>query len=186
MILYVSAGSPFARIIRILAREGDLALEERETPLRDPAAPQLAHNPAGRVPALLDGAALICETPLILAHLGLLPKEPAALARLGQALALMDGIAVWNRDLRRPEAQRSPEFHALERARAGRILDRVDPAAHEPRSVEAIALACALGYCDRRHTVFDWRQGRPALAAWQAAMSARPAFEATIPPVSGI
>ena len=186
MILYIAPGSPFARIIRILSRERGLGLTEVETPLRDPTAPQLAHNPAGRVPALLDGATLVCETPLILAHLGLLPTDPAALSRLGQALALMDGIAVWNRDLRRPEHERSPAFQALERSRANRILDALDLAAHDPLSVEGIALACALGYCDRRHTVFQWREGRDTLSAWYAAATDRPAFVETMPPPSGI
>ena len=186
MILYFAPGSPFARILRILSREHGLGLLEVETPLRDPTAPQLAHNPAGRVPALLDGATLICETPLILAHLGLLPREAAALSRLGQAMALLDGIAVWNRDLRRPEQERSISFQALERSRANRILDALDVAAHDPFSVEGIALACALGYCDRRHSVFQWREGRPKLAAWHAAITSRPAFVETTPPLSGI
>jgi glutathione S-transferase len=186
VILYFAPGSPFARILRILSRERGLGLTEVETPLRDPTAPQLAHNPAGRVPALLDGATLICETPLILAHLGLLPREPAALSRLGQAIALLDGIAVWNRDLRRPEHERSAGFQALERARANRILDALDIAAHDPFSVEGIALACALGYCDKRHTVFQWREGRDKLAAWYAAAINRPAFVETTPPLSGI
>jgi glutathione S-transferase len=186
MILYIAPGSPFARILRILARERGMALTEVETPLRDPAARQLAHNPAGRVPALLDGETLICETPLILSHLGWLPQEPAALSRLGQALALIDGIAVWNRDLRRPEHERSPGFQALERVRANRILDALDLAAHQPHSVEAIALACGLGYCERRHTVFAWREGRQALALWYDSMIARPAFAETVPPVSGL
>lgn len=186
MILYIAPGSPFARILRILARERGLALTEVETPLRDPAAPQLAHNPAGRVPALLDGDTLTCETPLILARLGWLPDDRAALSRLGQALAFIDGIAVWNRDLRRPEHERSPGFQALERVRANRILDALDLTEHEPRSVEAIALACGLGYCDRRHTVFAWREGRQALTLWYESMIARPAFAETVPPVSGI
>ncbi|MBX9752572.1 MAG: glutathione S-transferase N-terminal domain-containing protein [Roseococcus sp.] len=186
MILYIAPGSPFARIFRILSRERGLGLTEVETPLRDASAPQLAYNPAGRVPALLDGATLICETPLILAHLGLLPREPAALSRLGQGLALLDGIAVWNRDLRRPEQERSSGFQALERTRASRILDALDLAAHDPFSVEGIALACALGYCDRRHTVFQWREGRDTLAAWYGAATGRPAFAETIPPLSGI
>ena len=125
MILYIAPGSPFARILRILSRERGGPLTEVETPLRDPTAPQLAHNPAGRVPALLDGATLICETPLILARLGWLPVEAAALSRLGQALAFMDGIAVWNRDLRRPEHERSPGFQALERVRANRETARL-------------------------------------------------------------
>jgi len=186
MILYFAPGSPFARIFRILSRERGLGLREVETPLRDPSAPQLAHNPAGRVPALLDGTTLICESPLILAHLDLLPREPAALSRLGQAIALLDGIAVWNRDLRRPEQERSPSFQALERIRANRILDALDIAAHDPFSVEGIALACALGYCDKRHTVFQWREGRDTLAAWYAAATTRPAFVETTPPLSGI
>lgn len=186
MILYIAQGSPFARILRILARERGPRLTEVETPLRDPTAPQLAHNPAGRVPALLDGGALICETPLILAHLGWLPSAPAALSRLGQTLALMDGIAVWNRDLRRSEHERSPSFLALERRRAERILDALDLAVHDPFSVEGVALACALGYCDRRHSVFPWRQGRDTLAAWYGTASNRPAFTETVPPLSGI
>jgi glutathione S-transferase len=185
VILYISAGSPFARIVRVLARERGLPLAEVETPLRDAAAPQLAHNPAGRVPALLDGGMLLCETPLILAHLGWLPHGPA-LARLGQALALLEGIAVWNRDLRRPAPQQSPALHALERARAGRILDALDLGAHAPQSVEGTALACALGYCARRHTVFAWRDGRAALSAWYNAAIDRAAFHATEPPLSGI
>lgn len=186
MILYFAPGSPFARILRVLSRERGPVLTEVETPLRDPAAPQLAHNPAGRVPALLDGTILICETPLILAHLGWLPTDAGALSRLGQALALMDGIAVWNRDLRRPAHERSPGFQALERTRAGRILDALDPGAHEPFSVEGVALACALGYCDRRHSVFHWREGRDTLAAWYMAAINRPAFIETTPPLSGI
>ncbi|UPY35571.1 glutathione S-transferase N-terminal domain-containing protein [Sediminicoccus sp. KRV36] len=186
MILYFAPGSPFARILRILGRERGVPLTEIETPLRDPAAPQLAHNPAGRVPALLDGSTLICETPLILAYLGWLPSDPAALSRLGQALALTDGIAVWNRDLRRPVHERSPAFQALERSRAGRILDALHLSAHDPFSVEGVALACALGYCDRRHTVFPWREGRDTLAAWYAAAINRPAFAETTPPLSGI
>ena len=186
MRLHIAPGSPFARILRILSRERGPLLTEVQTPLRDPSAPQLAHNPAGRVPALWDGEVLIAETALILAYLGWLPREATALSRLGQALALMDGIAVWNRDLRRPEHERSLGFQALEQMRASRILDALDLAAHDPFSVEGIALACALGYCEKRHTVFQWRQGRDTLAAWYDAAVDRPAFHETTPPLSGI
>ena len=186
MRLYIAPGSPFARVLRILWRERGPFLAEVETALRDPSAPQLAHNPAGRVPALWDGEVLIAETPLILAHLGWLPRDAAALSRLGQALALMDGIAVWNRDLRRPEQERSAGVQMLERTRASRILDALDLAAHDPFSVEGIALACALGYCEKRHTVFQWRQGRDKLATWYDAAVDRPAFHETTPPLSGI
>ncbi|WP_424814006.1 glutathione S-transferase family protein [Roseococcus sp. YIM B11640] len=186
MILYISAGSPFARMIRVLARDRGLSLRETEVPLRDPASPLLAHSPSGRVPVLLDGEDAIAEVPLILAHLGWLPPDPAGVARLGRALALTDGIAVWNRDLRRPPEERSPSFQALERMRAGRVLDALDAADYGAFTPEGVALACALSYCDRRHTVFRWREGRDKLAAWYDAATARPAFAETLPPISGI
>jgi predicted small integral membrane protein len=129
---------------------------------------------------------LISETPLILAHRGWLPHEPAAMARLGRVLGMLDGIAVWNRELRRVPQERSPGLLALEAARADRVLASLDPAEFDPVSVEGIALACALGYGERRHRVWDWRAANPALAPWFEAGSVRPAFVDTLPPISGI
>lgn len=186
MILFHTPGSPYARLIRMLWRERGPALEEREVPLRDPASPLLAHHPVGRVPALLVEGVLLSETMLILAHRGWLPRDAAAMARLGQVLGMLDGIAVWNRELRRVPEERSPGVLALEATRAGRVLAALDPAAFDPASVEGIALACTLGYGERRHRVWDWRAANPALAPWFEAASARPAFLATLPPVSGI
>ncbi|TCH96985.1 glutathione S-transferase family protein [Roseococcus sp. SYP-B2431] len=186
MILYISPGSPFARIIRVLLRDRALPVEEVVVPLRDPASPLLEFSPAGRVPMLRDGADVLVEVPLILAHLGWLPADAPSRGRLGQALSLLEGIAVWNRDLRRPPEEQSPAFQALERSRATRILDGMNPDDHDPFAPEGVALACALGYCQRRHTVFRWREGRGTLAAWYDAAIARPAFQDTIPPLSGI
>ncbi len=186
MILFFSAGSPYARILRILWRERGPAIEEREVPLRDPASPLLAHHPVGRVPALLVDGALISETPLILAHRGWLPDEAAAMARLGRVLGMLDGIAVWNRELRRVPEERSPGVLALEAARADRVLATLDPTPFDPASVEGIALACVLGYAERRHRVWDWRHANPALVPWFEGASARLAFAETLPPVSGI
>jgi glutathione S-transferase len=189
LILFYAPGSPYARILRILRilwRERGPALEEREVPLRDPASPLLAHHPVGRVPALLADGVLLSETLLILAHRGWPPREAAAMARLGQVMGLLDGIAAWNRELRRVPEERGPGVLALEAARADRVLATFDPAGFDPASVEGIALACALGYGERRHRVWDWRAANPALAPWFEAASARPAFLATLPPVSGI
>ncbi|WP_207539419.1 glutathione S-transferase family protein [Sabulicella rubraurantiaca] len=186
MILFFSAGSPYARIIRILARERGPRLEEQEVPLRDPTSPLLPLHPAGRVPALLDGDALIAETLLILAHLGWLSADVAGRSRLGRALSLLDGIAVWNREMRRPEELRSPAVLALEETRAARILDALDPAEFDPASAEGTALLCTLGYGERRHRVWRWREGRGRLAAWFDDAARRPAFSETLPPISGI
>lgn len=186
MILYISPGSPFARIVRVLARDRGFPFEEVVVPLRDPASPLLEHSPPGRVPTLRDGDHVLVEVPLILAHLGWLPEDAPARGRLGRALSLLDGIAVWNRDLRRPQSEQSLPFQALERSRAARTLDAMDPGDYGPFTPEGVALACALGYCERRHTLFRWREGRDRLAEWYDAATARPAFADTIPPVSGI
>ncbi|MCU0889471.1 MAG: glutathione S-transferase [Rubritepida sp.] len=186
MILFHTPGSPYARIVRMLWRERGPAMEECQVALRTPDSPLLAHHPVGRVPALRDGAALISETLLILDHCGWLPGDAPARARLGQVMGLLDGIAVWNRELRRVPGERSPGVLALEAARADRALAALDPAAHDPASVEGIALACLLGYGERRHRAWDWRRANPALAPWFEAAAVRPAFQATLPPVSGI
>ena len=179
MILHYVPGSPYARMVRIALRECGIAgIAEQETTLRDPASSLLPHNPVGRV--------------LILTHLDrlhagprLIPESPGGLAELGQAFGLLDGIAVWNRELRRPVHERSPGVIALEQTRANRTADRLESAPpHHPTA--RLALACALGYCERRHTAWPWRQGRPALSAWFDTEAAAPLFQATLPPISGI
>ncbi len=187
MILFFHPGSPYARIIRILARERGPALPEQAVTLRDPASALLPLNPVGRVPSLqLPDGTVLTETPLIMAHLGWLPADTSALARLGRVMGLLDGIAVWNRELRRVPQERAPGVIALEETRAARVLASLDPAAHDPGSAEGVALAATLGYGERRHTVWDWRAANPALIPWFAAASARPAFQDTLPPISGI
>ncbi len=194
MILFYSPGSPYARMVRMaIAKRGISGIEAREATLRDPTSVLLPHNPAGRVPTLVlaDGTVLT-ETLLILAHLDslhdgapLLPRTAAGLADLGRPMGLLESIAVWNRELRRPADERSPTVLALETTRANRVADALEAA--RPRHATArLALACALGYCERRHTVWPWREGRPALSAWFDAATATDAFRSTMPPPSGI
>ncbi|MDO9707441.1 glutathione S-transferase family protein [Paracraurococcus lichenis] len=204
MRLFFSSGSPFARAVRVALRETGLLprVEEVETTLRDPRSSLLPHNPVGRVPTLVlaDGTALT-ETALILPFLDTLggacrllpPGDLRALADLGRVLGTMDGMAVWNRELRRPAAERSPGVIALEAVRTNRAADALEAEAasggwalDEPPDAPRIALGCLLGYAERRHRAWTWREGRPALSAWFDAIAARPSFAATIPPVSGI
>ena len=52
-----------------------------------------------------------------------------------------------------------------------------------PIEIGQIAVGCALGYLDFRHGARNWRDGRPALAAWYETFSAHPSMIATAPPV---
>ena len=201
MKLFYSAGSPFARTVRVALRETGLAMRvtEAETTLRDPQAPVLVFNPVGRVPTLVlpDGTALT-ETALILPFLDTLgggyPLVPAgALVGLGRILGMMDGMAFWNRELRRPVHERSPGVIALETTRTNRVADALERevagggwALDAPPDAPRITLGCLLGYAEMRHRAWTWREGRPALSAWFDRLAARPSFAATVPPVSGI
>jgi len=199
MKLYYVPGSPYARMVRVALRETGLTatVPEEEVTLRDPASALLPLNPVGRVPTLqLDDGTVLTETLLILPwldrlHAGtrLMPEAPPRLAELGAAIGMLDGIAVWNRELRRPVEERSPGVLALEATRVSRVADRLEQAVARggfggALDAAPIALACALGYCERRHTVWRWREGRPALVAWFERIAARPSFQATVPPAT--
>lgn len=200
MRLYFVHGSPYARMVRIaLAETGlDARVTPVETTLRDPASTLVPLNPVGRVPSLvLDDGIVLTETLPILLHLDRLhdgPRlvpldDPARMAAYGRAGGMLDGIAVWNRELRRPVHERSPGVIALEATRANRTADVLEAeAAGLDQRVDCawLALVCALGYCERRHKAWAWREGRPALAAWFDRAAERPSFRNTTPPESGI
>jgi glutathione S-transferase len=199
MRLFHAPGSPYARIARMAVIEHGLEarVAVEEATLRDPASALLPFNPVGRVPTLVlaDGTAITETTPVLMMLDSLVeparrllpgPDRPHALAAYGRVLGMMDGIAVWNRELRRPEHERSPGVLALEALRAVRVADALerDAAAGAFAAVDAafLALIALCGYCERRHRVFDWRAGRPALAALFDAAAARPSVAATVPP----
>ena len=197
--LFYSDGSPYARICRMAIRERglDTDIKETITTLRDPQAVVLPLNPSGKVPALaLDDGYTLCETTAILQWLDaqgsappMLPQETQGLAAYGRALGLLDGIAVWNRELRRPESERSPSVLALEALRADRTADVLvqDVARGYYQKVDAasLALLAVLGYAQKRHTVWQWQQGRAELEQWFNTFSQRPSFVDTVPQASG-
>ena len=204
MQLFHSHGSPYARIARMAVLE--LGLAQRipfvETTLRDPASTLLPHNPVGRVPSLVlaDGTTVTETTPILMVLDSLVAPEKRLLgdaadgwkrlAAYGRVLGMLDGIAVWNRELRRPVHERSPGVIALEEGRALRIATalQADVAAGVYAAPDAgfLALLAVLGYCERRHRVWAWREALPGLATWFDRASDRHSFAATLPPVSGI
>src|SRR5690349_12209638 len=106
MKLYITPGSPYARMARMVVLEKGLErrVEVIEAQTRTPGSPYYAINPSGRVPYLVrdDGVGME-ESQVICAYLDRLDGKPAFElseaaweARRLEALArsLMDGVAV--------------------------------------------------------------------------------------------
>jgi glutathione S-transferase len=197
--LYITPGSPYARIARIVVLEKNLADHVQIIPAQTRAtdSPYYQIAPSGRVPYLVrdDGPALE-ESSLICAWLDHMDGRPMFEPPSGEAgwearrleamaRSLMDGASVWLRELRRPAPERSAGLIAHETSRAGRICDVWEreiahPLMHAPLNMAQITLACALGL-EARIPEFRWRPGRPALADWFVRLSARPSVAATVP-----
>lgn len=196
MKLYASPSSPYVRKVRVLFHEA------RQADAYDIIPPQadntdMSHvygaNPLGRLPTLVcaDGTSLydsrvICLYLDGLYDAGLYPQD-----RLFEVLKLEatgDGILdsalamIYETRFHPPEKVHEPwiERHWDKVTRA---LDHLEQScgAHLSAPLDAgqIAVGCALGYLDFRHGARDWRQGRPALSSWFAALCARPSMEAT-------
>lgn len=197
--LLSAPASPFARKVRVVLIETGLAdavevIDTAGTPT-EPDAQRISVNPLGKIPALVrpDGPALfdsrvICRYLDAQAGAGLYPE-----GRLWEVLtleALADGIMeaavlmVYEHRCRPPErvdaGWLSAQWGKVEHGLAA-VEDRWTSHLAGRPTMGQIALGCALGYLDFRHGDRDWRQGRPALAAWEGAFADRPAMAATRP-----
>jgi glutathione S-transferase len=99
----------------------------------------------------------------------------------------MDGLAVWGREMGRPENERSPTIIKHEAARAARMADVWEKTIayswmRGTINMAQITLACALGM-EARNPDLHWRAGHPELCAWFDRIAARPSLEATAPPL---
>jgi len=204
MKLYITEGSPYARIVRtvVIEKGFESRVEIIYAKTRAAGSPYYQINPSGRVPYLVrdDGVALE-ESQLISAYLDQLDGkplftlptgEPGWEARRLEALArsLADGLAVWSRENARPENERSPTTIKHETARAARMSDVwekeinhpwMQGASHLPINMAQITLVCALGM-EVRNPDLHWRPGHPTLSAWYERMAARPSLVATPQP----
>ena len=137
MNLYITPGSPYARMARILVLEKGLEsrVEMIVAKTRVADSPYYGVNPSGRVPYLVcdDGVGLE-ESALICAYLDHLDGDPIFDLSAGdqgwdarrlEALArsMLDGLSVWNREMSRPERERSPGVIQHEADRARRMPD---------------------------------------------------------------
>ena len=200
MKLYITLTSPYARMARAMVLEKGLAerVEPVEARTREAGSPYYQTNPSGRIPYLIcDDGLRLEESALICAYLDRLEGVPAFEAPPGdagwrlralEALArsLLDGLAVWGRELRRPEDERSPTILRHEAERSQRLADCWeeqidDPLMQGPFNMAQLTLICALDL-EIRNPHFRWRDGRPRLAAWADRLAQRPSLAATVPP----
>lgn len=200
MKLYITPGSPYARIVRILILEKGLQNRVEIIPAqtRIAGSPYYRINPSGRVPYLVrdDGVALeesavICDW---LDHLDGKPAfdlpagDEAWEARRLESLArsITDGLAVWSREIARPPTERSPTLleHEAQRSRRMAALWETEithPWMNSALNMAQITLACGLGL-EARNPDLHWRPGHPKLCAWFDRIAARPSFTVTAPP----
>jgi len=199
MKLYITPTSPYARIARIAVLEIGLnervALVVAQTRTEDSAYYRI--NPSGRVPYLVTDEGLELEdSALICAYLGQLGgatlfdppsgKQGWETRRL-EALArsILDGLAVWGRELRRPVEERSATILEHECERSQRMADlwekTIDqPLMHGQLNMAQMTLISAL-QLELRNPEFNWRPGRPKLSNWVDAIARRPSISATMP-----
>ena len=204
MKLLFSLASPFVRKVRVVALEagytigerGDLVPEptkvhpvERNESIRD-------SNPLAQVPTLiLDDGTALHDSRVIVEYLDaekgaeLFPAPGPARWRalVDQSLAdgvLDAGLLARYEDGVRPEAQRHEGWKAGQMAKIRDGLDAMERRAADYGDrvdIGTIATGCTLGWLDFRFGTMNWREGRPALAAWFDRISERPSFRDTVP-----
>jgi len=99
---------------------------------------------------------------------------------------MLDGLAVWGREISRPQNERSPTVIQHEANRSERMADlweaEIDhPLMRRALNLTQITLACALGF-EARIPDLRWRPGRPKLCDWFGGIATRPSIAATAPP----
>src|SRR5215813_1068381 len=137
MKLYITPGSPYARIARIVVLEkrleGRVEIAVAQTRSADSSYYKIAAS--GRVPYLVrDDEAGLEESSVIARYLDHLDGSPEfdvsmdeagwEALRLGAlASSLIDGLSVWLREIRRPKNEQSPGIISHETDRPRRLTD---------------------------------------------------------------
>ncbi len=200
MKLLSSPASPFGRKVRALLAEtgytDQIELQDVTAAAIGPVDDILiAANPAGKLPTLVrsDGPALydsrvICRYLDETFDLGMYPEHGKfeMLTLEATADAIMDaGIQMIYERRLRPEEIVFDAYIDGQWRKIARTLDALEARwmsnLSGPVDMSHIALGCALGYLDFRLDARNWREGRPALAAWADTFMDRPAMVATAP-----
>ncbi len=199
MKLWQAPASPYARKVRVVIIE--CGIEDKvemiaQSP-RDETGAFYAINPIRRIPALdIGDGTILFDSPVICEYLdathqgGLLPQSGPerwdTLKRQAFGDGIMDAAVPVAQSKRPGEVDPGEAWYARMHGMILGPMDELDRLAaagkltQEP-DLGTLAIACALGYVDFRHGHLNWRDGRDALAAWEAAVRERPSLKATVP-----
>src|SRR5579883_305662 len=120
MKLFYTPNSPYARVARVAALELNLGerIEMQACTVRQADSDLLNYNPTGKVPTLeTDDGFILSETRIICAYLNCFNDDVKLIADIsdtcsvqleGMVSGVLDGIAVWVREIRRPLGEQSP------------------------------------------------------------------------------
>ena len=191
--------SPFVRMCHVTVHEVGLGTKITAAAARvvptEPSKELSAHSPLGRIPVLVtDHGHAIYDSRVIIEYLchvagdkALLPDDGVkrfrilTLQAIGQGLA-ETAVAHRYEHAFRPAGSQWPEWIARQEQRMSAVFDELQsnwmPDLGQA-SAGTICAAAALGYIDFRLPDINWREGRPALAAWHKAFSERPSMVAT-------
>lgn len=199
MRLWQNPASPFARKVRIVARETGLLprIEEISVPVSpvNPNADLAAHNPLVKIPALqTDGGAVLYDSSVICEYLDslsithVIPSDATRwdVLRL-QSLCdgILDAAVLCRYEMAvRPEQYRWNDWVQGQFTKIHNGLDALaaeSPAWGAHFGIGQIGAACVCGYLDFRFADENWRAPRPQLAQWYEGVRSRASLVATMP-----
>jgi glutathione S-transferase len=202
MKLLGSVPSPYTRKVRIVLAEKKIDCDFEIVDVNPPENPVNAHNPLGKVPAMLldDGTALF-DSRVIVEFLDnvspilrLIPDENRERVAVRRWEALADGSLDAGLLIRyeslRPKKEQSQAWAQKQSGKLKRGLAAIaaelgdKPWCHGDRYTLAdIAVGCCLGWVEfRKPGGIEWRGQYPNLARHYDKLMERPAFADTAPP----
>jgi glutathione S-transferase len=198
--LHVTFTSPYARIVRAALIEHRLEqdVEVIAAKTRQPDSPYYEIVPSGRVPFLeLDDGTALEESDIICAYFDQVGNGPSLSCAMslddwtygrlhGLARSYIDGIAVWGREVRRPDDEQSPGIIAHERSRNARLAKAWEQKIHHPLMTGDLNIAQLTLYCAMdaltAYTGVEATPSHPNLQAWRRKLSTRRSLSLTPPP----
>lgn len=198
MKLFCTPNSPFSRIVRVVVQELELSerVEIEFVTVRDDKSELLQYNATGKVPSLLlNDQQLLSETYKICQYLVSISKGNNFMASLsnmelfaleGLSIGLVESVAVWIREDRRPEHLVNSDVIDLEKKRVTRIIKQLSPQVCElpshdqPQTLTNLCLFCAIDLLDRRID-FNWQDINQEFTSWFENLKDRPSLINTSP-----